>query len=588
MKLKYASGDFEKLKSKLSSIIDEDFWREINKNTFQAKLTSGAVLNYFSSTGTLQVQGKADIAAELEASIYSILNEHQEVTSYDKTSVTQILAVPDRDVDIKFLSDEYKDTEIVIGLVGAIGVEYSQVVDVITNRLSRNFSYDTKEIRVSKDVIEKLPNYEKSKVFSSEYERITYLMEQGNSARERYQNNAILSLGISKIIQGLRVGFGEKRRNAYIINSLKNPEEVKYLREIYGQGFYLVGVFGDQNDRTKYLTNELKLTDSQADSLIERDKDEKHGHGQHTSDTFALADFFVYFDESRDKLKQSLHRFLDVLFGIPTVTPLFEEFSMFMAFTSSLRSADLSRQVGAVITKNQEILSTGANDCPKFGGGLYWPYYDAEQKEITDADFGRDYKRGEDSNTIEKNIIIEDIMQKLPDGSDKEEIKKILIESRIKDLTEFGRVVHAEMEALMMCARNSVSAKGSTLFCTTFPCHNCAKHIIAAGVEKVVYIEPYPKSKALEFHSEAVKLGFKKDDEKMVNFEPFVGIGPRKFFDLFSMSIGSGRSIKRKTKDGKLAEVDPSSASLKIPLIPLSYYQREERAIEHFDNLMKL
>jgi len=511
MKLKYSSGDFEKLKSKLLSIIDEDLWKEINKNTFQAKLTNGAILNYYSSTGTLQVQGKSDIAAELETNIYNILADKQEAGNLNPAVVIPVIEKPleEAEPDTKFLSDEYKDTEIVIALVGAIGVEYNQVIEIITKRLSRNFNYETREIRVSKDVIETLPDFDSHKSVASEYERINYLMEQGNAARERYKNNAILALGASKVIHKFRVEFGEKRRNAYIINSLKNPEEVKYLREIYGQGFYLVGVFADQNDRTKYLTNELKFTDNQADILIERDKDEKHGHGQHTSDTFALSDFFVYLDESRDKLKQSLHRFLDVLFGMPTVTPLFEEFSMFMAFTASLRSADLSRQVGAVITKNQEILSTGANDCPKFGGGLYWPYYDEEQKEITDIEFGRDYKRGEDSNTIEKNIIIEDIIEKLPPGSDKDAIKTILKESRIKDLTEFGRVVRAEMEALMMCARNNVSARKSTLFCTTFPCHNCAKHIIAAGVERVIYIEPYPKSKALEFHSEAVKLGFR-------------------------------------------------------------------------------
>jgi len=51
------------------------------------------------------------------------------------------------------------------------------------------------------------------------------------------------------------------------------------------------------------------------------------------------------------------------------------------------------------------------------------------------------------------------------------------------------------------------------------------------------------------------------------------------------MNIGSGRYIKRKTKDGKLTEVNPQFASLKIPLIPLSYEQREGRAIEQFEKL---
>lgn len=34
-----------------------------------------------------------------------------------------------------------------------------------------------------------------------------------------------------------------------------------------------------------------------------------------------------------------------------------------------------------------------------------------------------------------------------------------------------------------MCAWNNDSARGATFYFTTFPCHNCAKQIIAAGVK---------------------------------------------------------------------------------------------------------
>lgn len=67
--------------------------------------------------------------------------------------------------------------------------------------------------------------------------------------------------------------------------------------------------------------------------------------------------------------------------------------------------------------------------------------------------------------------------------------------SRLTNLTEFVRAVHAEMEALLSSTRIGVSTRRAILYCTTFPCHNCAKHIIDAGVKRVVYIEPYAKSK---------------------------------------------------------------------------------------------
>ena len=68
------------------------------------------------------------------------------------------------------------------------------------------------------------------------------------------------------------------------------------------------------------------------------------------------------------------------------------------------------------------------------------------------------------------------------------------------DLIEFSRTVHAEMAAIVDAARRGVSVQDCNLYTTTFPCHECAKHIVAAGIRRVVYIEPYPKSQALSLH----------------------------------------------------------------------------------------
>lgn len=187
--------------------------------------------------------------------------------------------------------------------------------------------------------------------------------------------------------------------------------------------------------------------------MIERDEDEVLGHGQHTRDTFHLADFFVHLDSNLDQLKKSLWRILDLIFGNPYITPNFDEYAMFMAFASALRSADLSRQIGAVIGRNNEIIATGANDCPKAGGGLYWPEYDSNTQEYIDTKGGRDYTRGEDSNKKEQKNIIEQILNDLDSSIDKKEVERALWKSQIRDITEYGRPVHAEMEALLFCAR---------------------------------------------------------------------------------------------------------------------------------------
>ncbi|BDG61775.1 deoxycytidylate deaminase [Caldinitratiruptor microaerophilus] len=54
------------------------------------------------------------------------------------------------------------------------------------------------------------------------------------------------------------------------------------------------------------------------------------------------------------------------------------------------------------------------------------------------------------------------------------------------------RTVHAELNALLQCALNGVSSRGSTLYTTDFPCVDCAKALVQAGVERVIYLADYP------------------------------------------------------------------------------------------------
>jgi len=106
------------------------------------------------------------------------------------------------------------------------------------------------------------------------------------------------------------------------------------------------------------------------------------------------------------------------------------------------------------------------------------------------------------------------------------------------------------MAVLLTAARHGISTDGCTLYTTTFPCHNCAKHIVAAGVSKVVYIEPYAKSFAGEFHPDSIDVEAEEPRRGRVLFEPFVGISPRKYLDWF-------RARERKL-DGKVAGWRPT------------------------------
>jgi cytidine deaminase len=490
------------------------------------------------------------------------------------------------------MADDFEqefESELIIGLVCAVGAQKGLVIDLLKERLGRA-GYAVQIVKVSRDVIPLLRPV--TQETNDNYKRISDLMDAGNEARSQADDDSVLALGVATQIFSHR---GQDRsepsplpKTAFIIDSLKRPEEVDKLRSVYPSGFILVGVHESESRRRNYLISTLGLTNEHAAKLIQRDAEEsKIKHGQRVNRTFHLADFFVKISNNHDRLRSDINRMVDLWFGNPFITPTFDEHAMFLAFSAALRSADLSRQVGAVVTKNSQILSAGANDCPKAGGGLYWSIRDGLTGMIDDLPKGRDYKREDgDSNRAEQLQIINQIVQegkKDEYGFDEAKLRKLLDQSVIRDLTEFGRVVHAEMEAILSCSRNGLSTVGTTVYCTTFPCHNCAKHIVAAGVQRVVYIEPYPKSKALSFHDDSITTSEEETRDGLVLFDAFVGIGPRRFFDLFSMHLGSSYPLIRKdSSTGKARAWKIEEARLRIQMKPVSYLDLEADACKLF------
>ncbi len=579
------TGSYEEFREALAGAGGDWDDSQPNKKVLRSK---GGVLNWYESTGTIQFQGKEPGKTWLENKTKSALDPNAfppiDVDApWDVEASHEPEQIPcaDESPATQYLHGSFVGSELVIGIVTAVGTETARVVTPLIDRL-KHFGYDVEHIRVSS----LLPATQ----VSNEYERIKSLMAAGDETRKKSKNNAILAYGVSKLIQECRDDNKDKR--AYIINSLKHPDEVELLRKIYGQGFYLFGIHADKVRRLTYLTNDKDLTPTQAAELTEIDEDEKIPHGQRTRDTYHLADFFLNFGKNDDQVKNTIQRFLELIFGHPYRNPTFDEFSMFMAFSSSVRSGDLSRQVGAVITRNQQIVATGANECPASGGGLYWSKVDQETGEVTDDPDGKDHTRDEDSNKAEQREIIQSILKQISVAAEitadtLAKFEEILVQSRISDLTEFGRVVHAEMEAIISCARAGIDCVGATLYCTTFPCHNCAKHIIASGISRVVYVEPYPKSKALELHSESIELKTKLDGSVETNcvvFEPFTGVGARRFLDFFSMNLGAGNKLRRKNKDGSTVSWEKQNAKLRVALLPVSYCDIEKAAAEIYDD----
>jgi cytidine deaminase len=303
-------------------------------------------------------------------------------------------------------------------------------------------------------------------------------------------------------------------------------------------------------------------------------------HGQNVGDAFPLGDVFID-ATSRQTAEVMTRRFMNALFGSNEVTPTHDEYGMYIAKSASLRSSDLSRQVGSAIFRvSGEVITLGCNEVPKAGGGTYW---------TGDTPDARDFVEGHDPNEAQKLEILVDLLDRLKKGGhlseqllsldDPNEIGKRLLddkatssvsESRVMDLLEFGRIIHSEMSALCDAARKGISVEGATLYCTTFPCHLCAKKIVAAGIKQVVFLEPYPKSYARELHRDSIVVDPTEPTEK-VAFRPFLGVSPYRYRDLFEKG-------KRKYSGG-LAQ--KWNLGMRRPMIEIYFplYFRAEAAV---------
>jgi tRNA(Arg) A34 adenosine deaminase TadA len=156
------------------------------------------------------------------------------------------------------------------------------------------------------------------------------------------------------------------------------------------------------------------------------------------------------------------------------------------------------------------------------------------------------------------------------------EQKKLLDKSQFMDALEYGRIIHAEMSALSDAARLGISVQDGTIYCTTFPCHMCAKHIVASGISKVVFLEPYPKSLTSDLHSDSVKIegtsrgGYGRF--RSVEFSPFFGITPRRYREFFA---------RNKRKDGaQYQQYKKGTPELMIPATGPFYATREGQTVE--------
>jgi dCMP deaminase len=110
------------------------------------------------------------------------------------------------------------------------------------------------------------------------------------------------------------------------------------------------------------------------------------------------------------------------------------------------------------------------------------------------------------------------------------EVEDELLNALKKDLKvkrlEYCKALHAEENAIIQGAKiGGMGIRGGTMYVTTFPCELCAKKIHQAGINEIVYTEPYPGTISKDIYLE--------DGVSKVISRQFEGVKPFGYFQLF-------------------------------------------------------
>jgi cytidine deaminase len=525
--------------------------------------------------------------------------------------------------------------ELVIAVIAAVGTDIGVVVSQIGTRLAE-YDYEAVNLRLSDYLAEHAQNDFRELPLD---EKLWEAMTAGDNLRQDWdRSDALVLHAISDIVatreqewaavgkDGNPEDADDKPpnldRHAFIIRSLKTPDELETLRAVYGPRLMVIAAFSPRDKRLAHLANAIEDSrqsdqrgtwSHQPEDLIDRDEKEQLSRGQDVSDTFHRADFFIR-GWNRGVIEKDLKRTFEILFGSPFRTPTRDEYCQFMAAGAALRSAEFGRQVGAAIaTADGSIVSLGTNEVPKAHGGTFWDgdSHGNREFEVSTIDSNRKHfdalgekLAGAADSRLEE--AINEIREDDPDV-DVDELEKVrtaavtslpivLRDAGLKELTEFGRAVHAEMNALLDASRRGIAVQGTTLYTTTFPCHNCARHIIGAGIGRVVFVEPYIKSRAVDLHGDAVivdELDTGDDEnQRRILVQAFVGVAPRRYLEMFDAAARERLGHRGRQDDqGKKQSLDKATA---VPVFTDSglaqfrpelreYRAKELLALEHFD-----
>ena len=331
----------------------------------------------------------------------------------------------------------------IIGLTGTKASGKGIIAEILREK---GFAYSSTSDRVREEALKRgLENY-----------TIKDLQDIGNDLRERFGTDILAKRTLERL----------KDFENIIIDGIRNLGEIENLKK---HNAIIIGVDAPQKQRFERLLKRQRVSDPKnwQEFLAMESRDLGQGEnqsGQQTRECIENSDYRIINDGTPEELKQKIEYLFmklnlkkdDIKKRELYIRPTWDQYFMKMAALVAERSTCLRHHIGAVIVKNERVLTTGYNGSAK---GM--------------------------PNCNEVGCL-------------KDERK---IESGVGH--EICRAIHAEQNAIIQAGLHGINIDGSTMYSTHTPCGVCAKLIVNAGIKRVVSYHDYTDAEARIFLNEA-------------------------------------------------------------------------------------
>jgi deoxycytidylate deaminase/ElaB/YqjD/DUF883 family membrane-anchored ribosome-binding protein len=346
----------------------------------------------------------------------------------------------------------------------------------------------------------------------------------------------------------------KKRVKLFVVEAFRNPYEVEYFRNRYYE-FYLVSLFSEHRVRE----GRGKFSEKRDRRDAGEDVPPLDSFKQNVSSCVRLSDIAINNDKKKEDLFNKLIKYYALIKQPGCFAPEWKETAMHLAYSMSVRSTCICRQVGAVIEgANGYIVGAGWNDVGvgQIGCGYrhYQDFRNLDSKYLISNPIGEDgfrnvwlpsraqreresfcYRDEYRDYQIARDVFArilkakQNILKKLDKGEIKQLAQSMREAINVK-IMQYCRSLHAEENAILQTSIiGGMGITEGTIYTTTFPCELCAKKIYQSNIKKVIYTEPYPRSISKDV--------FFKDGTRKIEFEQFEGVKSPSYFRLYKSAI---------------------------------------------------